>query len=593
MGNKEFRYGKGVNSIGFRLTSVYIVLTTLCLILVTKPFLAEHSTSDIGMHVGFAVVALMLTACLMVVVARRLTRPISNLTEIAGKIADGDLSVKIPVDCCCEIGGLAASMGTMVARLNASTSEIRELATTDTVTGLANRHRFQTLIDHRVGSIKTDGQAAKGSVFFIDILELGKVTNRFGHETSDQLISNIAGLLHDTLSAIGGSQFDADTPETRDTIQPLLARFGGNELVVSLPEMTEPEDIAAIAHSLHAALENGVEATGRQFRPQIAIGIARYPLDCTISTEVTQYAALACHNALSLAREKTCLFKTGMLDAIKDREAIEQDLRTAIVERQFEVYYQPKVSANDWAITGVEALVRLNHPERGVVGPVEFIKIAEMTGLIGDIGLIVLEEAISQCSAWVLTDQMIEVSVNVSIEQFQNSTFSEQLIALLHKYGCPARLLTIEITETIATTSVKGVADQIAALREEGVRIAIDDFGIGYSNLMQLAGLKFDILKVDRSFISGIECDGTSREVSRGIIQLGKNLGCKVVVEGTETQGQVTEASQLGCDEIQGFFFSKPMRVSDFEAWRELRSQKSARSPIETIISKGLARKSA
>lgn len=280
------------------------------------------------------------------------------------------------------------------------------------------------------------------------------------------------------------------------------------------------------------------------------------------------------------------MFHTDMMQAIKTRESIERYLRTAIVERQFEVYYQPKVSARDWAVTGVEALVRLNHPERGVIGPGEFIPVAEMTGLIGDIGLIVLDEAIAQCAAWNRDRHTTEVSINVSVEQFQNADFSEIVIALLEKHACPPHLITIEITETLATTDVAGVAPQIAALRAAGLCIAIDDFGTGYSNLVQLTGLKFDILKVDRSFVMGIDSDGTSREVSRAIIQLGKNLGCRVVVEGTETPGQVAAAAQLGCDEIQGFYFSKPMKRLDFETWRDLRSKDIGYASLDALVAK-------
>ncbi|MCY0154422.1 EAL domain-containing protein [Hoeflea alexandrii] len=275
---------------------------------------------------------------------------------------------------------------------------------------------------------------------------------------------------------------------------------------------------------------------------------------------------------------------------IKSRETMERDLRTAIADGHFEVYYQPKVSARDWTVTGVEALVRFNHPERGLVGPGDFIEIAEMTGLIYDIGLIVLEEAICQCAEWHRAYQSTEVSINVSIEQFRNTEFSNLVISILNEHECPADLVTIEITETIAHTNIVSVSDHIKALRAVGVRIAIDDFGTGYSNLAQLTGLKFDILKVDRSFVSGIDSEGKAREVSRAIIQLGKNLGCRVVVEGTETPGQVAAAAQLGCDEIQGFFFSKPMKRSDFDTWKQLRASNPVRKALDSIVAGGLTK---
>jgi len=588
MAKKAIRYGIGINSLSFRLTVIYIVLAAICLTLVTKPFLADHSASDIQAHFIFALVGLIATAIVMALLSRKITGPIHKLNDVARKIAEGDLNVRIPVDCLCEIGELGASMRTMINRLRSSTAEIRELANNDPVTGLPNRHRFQTLLERQIEYAQTEGRGASGSVFFIDIIELRNVNDWFGHQTSDQLLRSIAQLLVEASPCNDHGQNLRNSDSEGTTCEPVFARFGGTVLVLSIPGLTEQSGIEALANKLHTALAGIVEATGRQFRPKIAIGIARYPEDSASATTLTQYAALACNNAMTFSEaEKTAPFQTHMLQAIETRETIERDLRTAIAERRFEVYYQPKVSASDWTVTGVEALVRLNHPERGVVGPVEFIPIAEMTGLIFDIGLIVQEDAISQCAAWARAGQMIEVSINVSIEQFQNVEFSNLLIEILNRHECPAHLITIEITETIANTNIASVADHITALRAIGVRIAIDDFGTGYSNLAQLNDLKFDILKVDRSFVSGIDCEGTSREVSRAIIQLGKSLGCRVVVEGTETPGQVAAAALLGCDEIQGFYFSKPMKRCDFETWTELRAQKPARGALDAFITAG------
>ncbi|MBC7281848.1 GGDEF domain-containing phosphodiesterase [Hoeflea sp.] len=593
MRKKQFIYGRGFNAIGVRFTLIYTVLAAICLILVSVSLIGQDSGATQETPLKLAVVGLFITAGLMFLMTRKLTRPIRQLTKIADSIAKGELDVRIPMFCRCEIGGLAASMRLMVKRLRLSTAETRQLANHDLITGLPNRYRLQTLLERQVGSFDANGQPARGSVFFIDILELRKVNDRFGHETSDTLLKSIAHLLI-AASPCRNDRENMLNAAADGLARPVLARFGGTELVLSIPNMVDPMEIGALADRLHAAVAGIVEATGRQFRPKIAIGIARYPVDSDSANKVKQYAALACNHALALpVLTKTALFQTDMMQAIKNRETIEHYLRTAIAARQFEVYYQPKVSASSWAVTGVEALVRLNHPERGVVGPGEFIPVAEMVGLIGDIGLIVLDEAISQCAAWVRDGQTTEVSVNVSVEQFQNATFADTVIALLRKHACPAHLITIEITETLATTDVAGVASQITALRSAGLSIAIDDFGTGYSNLVQLTGLKFDILKVDRSFVTGIDFEGTSREVSRAIIQLGKNLGCRVVVEGTETSSQVAAAAQLGCDEIQGFYFSKPMKRCDFETWRDLRTKNPVHASLDMLAASGFVSASA
>lgn len=582
LAKKAIQYGIGTNSLGFRLTVIYAVLVAICLTLATIPFLSEHSVSDVALHMKMAFAGLIATAILMALISGRVTGPIRNLTDVARKVAEGQLDVNVPVDCSCEIGELGASMRSMISRLQTSTTENRQLANHDLITGLPNRHRFQTLLERQTGYADAGGTPASGSVFFIDVIDLRKVNDRFGHETSDQLLKMIASLLVEAspCNSHGGNLRNSGRDD--GVREPVLARFGGTELVLSVPGLTDPDGIALVAKQLHAALAGGVKASGRQFHPAIAIGIARYPQDSASATKVKQYAALACNNSMALSEaEKTALFQPWMLEVLKSRETMERDLRTAIADGQFEVYYQPKVSALDWTETGVEALVRLNHPERGVVGPGEFIE-------IGDIGLIVLEEAVSQCAEWHRAGQMTEVSINVSIEQFKNSEFSNLAIALLEKHECPADLIIIEITETIAHTNIAGVTDHIKALRAVGVRIAIDDFGTGYSNLAQLSGLTFDILKVDRSFVSGIDSEGKPREVSRAIIQLGKNLGCRVVVEGTETPGQVAAAAQLGCDELQGYFFSKPMKRCDFDTWKQLRTRNPVRNALDSIVAGGL-----
>jgi diguanylate cyclase (GGDEF)-like protein len=592
MALKAVRYGIGTNSLGFRLTAIYIALAGICLALATMPFLSEHSVSDVALHMNMAMAGLIGTAVLMALMSRRLTGPIRKLTEVAREVSEGHLNVKVPVDCSCEIGELGASMRTMVARLQASTAEISEPANHDLVTGLPNRARLQTLLERQTGLVGADGVPASGSAFFIDVLELRKVNDRFGHETSDELLRTIASLLVAASPCKSHGDNLRNSASEDDVLrEPVFTRFGGTELVLCVPGLTDPDEIASVARRLHAALAGGVKVGGRQFYPSIAIGIARYPQDSASAIQVKQYAALACNNSIALQEtERTVLFQSWMIEVIKSRETMERDLRTAIADGHFEVYYQPKVSAHDWTVTGVEALVRLNHPERGLVGPGDFIEIAEMTGLIYDIGLIVLEEAICQCSEWHRAGQSTEVSINVSVEQFRNTEFSNLVIALLNEHACPADLVTIEITETIAHTNIGTVSDHIKALRAVGVRIAIDDFGTGYSNLAQLTGLKFDILKVDRSFVSGIDSEGKAREVSRAIIQLGKNLGCRVVVEGTETPGQVAAAAQLGCDEIQGFFFSKPMKRSDFDTWKQLRARNPVRDALDSIVAGGLTK---
>ncbi len=348
MAKKTIQYGIGTNSLEFRLTAIYVVLAAVCLALATIPFLSEHSVSDVALHMNMALAGLIATAILMALMSRRVTGPIRNLTDVARKVAEGRLDVNVPVDCSCEIGELGASMRTMVGRLQASTTENRQLANHDLITGLPNRHRFQTLLEQQTGFVDADGAPANGSVFFIDVIDLRKVNDRFGHETSDQLLRTIASLLVEASPCNGHGANLRNSASDEAVREPVLARFGGTELVLSVPGLTDPAGIAAVANRLHTALAGGVKASGRQFHPAIAIGIARYPQDSASAIKVKQYAALACNNSLALSEAaKTALFQPWMLEVIKSREAMERDLRTAIADGQFEVYYQPKVSARD------------------------------------------------------------------------------------------------------------------------------------------------------------------------------------------------------------------------------------------------------
>lgn len=553
---------------------IHTILASVCVGMVLAPFLLSGATAETGLHLLLAATVVIMTAVLMAWISLRISAPIRQLTDVAEKIAQGDLDVSVPINCRCDIGGLASSVRTMLKRLNDSNAEIVELANQDPITGLPNRQHFDALL---TGRLEASADQGCGHVFFIEVLGMRQVNDRFGHDAADKLLTEIVRHLSATISEL------TDRAGDGPVAMPVLARFGGEQLVLDLPGKPcrpgdpDHDDLLDFAASLHAALKNGVEAGGRLFKPQLGIGIAAYPEHATSAGKIKQYAALACNSALNSPKlEKTAFFHDGMMQAIKTRETMERDLRSAIAARRFEVFYQPKLNTGDWSLTGVEALVRMNHPERGIVGPGEFIPIAEMTGLICDIGHIVLQDAIAQCARWARSGQATEVSVNVSPEQFNQTGFSDQVIELLRQNGCPPELLTIEITETLATTNVAEVAAHIAALRATGVRTAIDDFGTGYSNLMQLTGLKFDVLKVDRSFISRIQTEGTAREVSRAIIQLGRNLGCRIVAEGAETPAQVAIAAKLGCDEIQGFYFSRPLSRPDFETWRVLRDSNPA-----------------
>lgn len=574
-------FGKGLNSTRVRMSLIFALLAGFAMVLTALPEWFGQDISQTHLKLGLSSASLFFCALLMHKISQNLTTPIRQLTESARQIAAGNLDVDISVDCACDIGGLADSMRTMVRRLRESTAENIELANFDPVTSVANRHVLVRNLDAHIAG----PHRPAGSVFLIDVIELRGMFDRYGHECGDEVMREIGRRLLSVLPMgdVAANHVNASKPAGAGG--PVLARVSIKEFALHMPGLASPAQAKRLAEAMHATLADSIEFQAHRLALTVAIGIACYPQHAGTGSVVLQCAALARSEALTNPAVKgTCVFEQPLLDTVLSNEVVERELRAAIDEAQLEVYYQPKVSARDWSLVGVEALVRWNHPTRGVVGPVDFIPMAERTGMIIGLGMFVLEQSISQCAAWARTGRAIEVSINVSLEQFQRPEFSGQVIELVKAHKCPPQLITIEITETIANTNITMVSGQIDPMRELGIRFAIDDFGTGYSNLAQLTSLKFDILKVDRSFVSGLETEGAGKEVSRSIIQLGKNLGCRVVAEGAETIGQVSAASALGCDEIQGFYFARPMTLGAFEHWQGKRTDADFLKLVDTAF---------
>ncbi|PWV97675.1 EAL domain-containing protein (putative c-di-GMP-specific phosphodiesterase class I) [Hoeflea marina] len=573
-------YGKGLNSTRMRLSLIFAALGGLAMVLTALPGWLGHEIPQFQVRLGLAALSLLICAALMHRISAGLTGPIRDLTDAARQIAGGNLDTDISVDCACDIGLLADSMRTMVRRLRQAHARITDLANFDPATGIANWHVLVHGLDAHIDS----APSAAGSVFFIDVVELRHVLERYGHDCGDQAMRIISErlLAVTPMATIEGNRVNAGRPAGRGG--PILARIGMKDFALHMPGLSDPDGIRRLACAMHAAMVEPVAVEGHRIALTIGVGIASYPLHAGNGRFILRRAALARSQVLANPRlAGTCVLDQPMLDVLLQAEATERELREAVARGELEVYYQPKVDALDWSLAGVEALVRWNHPLRGVIEPGEFIAMAERTGIIVDLGMFVMEKSVRQCAAWTALGRAIEVSINVSLEQFQQADFSTTVIELVKAHGCPPQLITIEITETIASTDIAMVRGQIDPMREFGIRFAIDDFGTGYSNLAQLATLKFDILKIDRSFVAGLETEGAGKEVSRSIIQLGRNLGCRVVAEGAETIGQVSAASALGCDEIQGFYFARPMTLAAFEGWQHKRGE--ATSPKQAAAS--------
>jgi predicted signal transduction protein with EAL and GGDEF domain len=338
-----------------------------------------------------------------------------------------------------------------------------------------------------------------------------------------------------------------------------LSRFGGDEFLVLLPEITNPEATAGAALRLLDAIA-GMHSVGEhELQVSACIGISVYPDDGADGETLIKNADVAMYQAKANGGSGYQFFHGDMNTRALERQFIEQNLRRALERKELSLQYQPKVDLKSRAITGVEALLRWTHPVRGPISPATFIPVAEDSGLILPIGTWVLEEACRQARVWLDAGlPRINVAVNVSGRQFQSERFDEKVMAVLDRFRIDPEYLELEVTESLLMKAPELTARLLQTLRGKGLRVAIDDFGTGYSSLSYLRRFPIDTLKIDQSFVRQIDTqDGVS--MVKTIIDLGCNLGMRLVAEGVETELQATMLEGMGCEQAQGYYFSRPL----------------------------------
>ena len=430
--------------------------------------------------------------------------------------------------------------------------ELAHQAFHDALTGLANR----ALFSDRVGrSLARRARSNRGvSVLFLDLDGFKAVNDTIGHAAGDRLLQVVA-------QRLTGCVRPADT----------VARLGGDEFAVLLEDLGPGEDGSDVAVRIADALRAPVDLDGREVRIGCSCGIAQHAA-AESADELLRNADLAMYRAKADNSGGYAVFEPEMHADLVTRLELEEDLRSALDRGEFEVWYQPTVSLSDARWVGCEALLRWRHPTRGLVPPAEFISVAEETGLIVELGTWVLHQACQQAAEWRRTRPEVlglGVAVNVSPHQLRAPGLLETVDAALRLAGIPASLLTIELTESVLVEHTEQMRDLLAALKARGVRLAIDDFGTGYSSLSYLHRFPVDVLKVDRSFVSGMASGSDEEELTRTIVRLGHSLGLTVIAEGIEDEGEMQSLQDMSCDLGQGYLFSQPVpaeRVAEL-AW--------------------------
>ena len=437
--------------------------------------------------------------------------------------------------------------------LHRNQAMMTHLAEHDFLTGLPNQMVLRDRIDQAI-KIATRNHK-KVAILFLDLDGFQYINDSLGHLIGDKLLQATASRLEGTMRA-------SDT----------LCRFGGDEFVALLPDLPYPEGTAVAAARLLDALTGIQMVEGNELQVSACIGISAFPEDGLDGDTLIKNADAAMYYAKEKGNSSVQFFHPDMNLRAMERQFIEQNLRRALARNELTLNYQPKFDLQSRSVTGVEALLRWHHPVRGQISPAQFIPVAEDCGLISAIGIWVLEEACKQTRAWSNAGlATIRMSVNVSGKQFQNERFHESVMQILNRTEMKPETLELEVTESLLMKSPELTTSLLQNLRREGVTVAIDDFGTGYSSLSYLQKFPIDALKIDQSFIRQIESrDGLN--IVRAIILMGHTLGMRIVAEGVETEYEANLLQSIGCDDAQGYYFSRPMIPERLAALLDRRS---------------------
>jgi diguanylate cyclase (GGDEF)-like protein len=518
-------------------------------------------------------------------VAKRIAQPIRELERNVDSLAGGNYDAKVAVETQDEIGRLGGAFNKMAADLRLShatllehqrsledrvaertreldqsnallVQEAREriqaaerieyLAFYDSLTGLPNRAMFSKLLDQGITMARRYNRRL--AVLFVDLDRFKLINDTLGHAAGDELLKEVANRLKDCLR-----KSDA------------VARLGGDEFVLLLPELEDEKHAIAVAHKIVAAIAKPFTVHDQEFRITASIGISTCPKDGTDERSLMKNADLAMYHAKEEGKNTFKFFSEQLNTASFERMALESSLRRALGRNEFELYYQPRIDLQTNLITGMEALLRWHHPDLGMVPPTKFIPVAEESGLIVEIGKWVLETACLQSQAWQKAGMpALSMAVNLSARQFADDNLLADVTETIQKTGMDPSQLELEITESMLMHNVGKAMKVLTALREMGIRLAIDDFGTGYSSLATLKQFPVHTIKVDRTFIRDLPNNTEDQGLTEAIIALGRTLSLNVIAEGVETKEQADFLRERACNEVQGFYFSKPVPSDQF-----------------------------
>jgi len=431
---------------------------------------------------------------------------------------------------------------------NAAQARIHHLAHHDVLTGLPNRAAFMERLAHQLERARAGGSAV--ALLFIDLDHFKRVNDSLGHLVGDTLLQTVAARISACVRA-------AD----------LVARFGGDEFIVLLADAGR-DDVAQVALKLLSAVEVPVDADGRAISVTPSVGIAMFPSDGDTPTELIKHADTAMYIAKARGRANYQFFDPAVATAAYAALVLESQLAQALERQEFVLHYQPQVRATDGSLAGVEALIRWNHPEQGMLWPDAFIPLAEQRRLMLPIGQWVLRSAARAARRWRAHGLIdVPIAVNLSSMQFHAEGFVEAVAQVLREEKVPGAWLELELTERMLMDDLRQVKHTLEQLKAMGIRISVDDFGTGYSSLAHLKELPIDSMKIDRSFVHDLPRERGSTAIARAVMQMAQGLEITVIAEGVENDEQRRFLMAEGCDVLQGELISRPLNAADLAAW--------------------------
>jgi diguanylate cyclase (GGDEF)-like protein len=502
----------------------------------------------------------------------------------ARAVGSGKLDVHVPARSADELGLLTQTFNQMTERLSqarvegatyqrtleekvaqrtreleVATAQAYKLAQHDILTGLPNRSLLNQRLKQIVAQAAREGQHV--ACLFLDFDHFKRINDTLGHDAGDQLLRAVGQRL---INAVRES----------DTV----ARLGGDEFVIVLPGL-DPEkatfEIMAVLGRVRESFLAAFRLGDQTPTLTCSVGVSIYPLDATDPDGLIKLADTAMYAAKEAGRNAYRFFTADMNARVQARLQLETDMRRGLMDDEFFLVYQPQIEMESGRACGVEALLRWRDPERGIIGPSEFIPIAEESGMIQALGARVLREACRQVMAWHRMNMLLRLSVNLSVQQLQHDSWFGIVEEALKSSGLAARYLDLEITESVIITHHEKAIATLVKLKQLGVSITVDDFGTGYSSLSYLARLPIQGVKIDQRFVHGLEKNRSDEAITQAIIAMSHSLGLRVIAEGVETAAQFEFLKSHGCEEAQGYLISRPLEEPQLRSWWKMQDEES------------------